>query len=161
MSYSKNIYLLAQGKIERRRKDAEEALEMRRADAYSKIPKLVELQSRIAMLGTEAVAAISKGAEAPAYIAKLAEESLATQAERKQLLIEAGLPENYLEAQYTCSICSDTGIAEDGICTCQREMLISTAKDEIEKEDHFHCTIKHHSFDDHRLVGFLCKNVQC
>ncbi len=133
MSYSKNTYLLAQGKIERRRKDAEESLEMRRADAYAKIPKLVEIQSRIAMLGAEAVSAISKGAEAPAYIAKLAKESLAAQAERKQLLIDAGLPEDYLEAHYTCSICSDTGVTENGICTCQREMLISTAKDEIEK----------------------------
>ncbi len=133
MSYSKNTYLLAQGKIEKRRKDAEEALEMRRADAYSKIPKLVEIQSRIAMLGAEAVSAISKGAEAPAYIANLAKESLAAQADRKQLLVQAGLPENYLEAHYTCDICNDTGIAEDGICTCQREMLISTAKDEIEK----------------------------
>ncbi len=133
MSYSKNTYLLAQGKIEKRRKDAEEALEMRRADAYIKIPKLVEIQSRIAMLGAEAVSAISKGAQAPAYIAKLAEESLAAQAERKQLLIQAGLPENYLEAQYTCNICNDTGVTEDGICTCQREMLIATAKDEIEK----------------------------
>ena len=37
MSYSKNIYLLAQSKIEKRRKDAEEALEIRRADAYIKI----------------------------------------------------------------------------------------------------------------------------
>lgn len=133
MSYSKNTYLLAQGKIEKRRKDAEEALEMRRADAYSKIPKLVEIQSRIAMLGAEAVSAISKGAEAPAFIANLAKESLAAQAERKQLLTQAGLPENYLEAQYTCSVCNDTGVTDDGICNCQREMLISTAKDEIEK----------------------------
>lgn len=133
MSYSKNTYLLAQGKIEKRRKDAEESLEIRRADAYAKIPKLVEIQSRIALLGAEAVSAISKGAEAPAYIAKLAKESLAAQSERKQLLIDAGLPEDYLEAHYTCGICSDTGITDDGICTCQREMLISTAKDEIEK----------------------------
>lgn len=133
MSYSKNTYLLAQGRIERRRKDAEEALEIRRADAYAKIPKLVEIQSRIAMLGAEAVAAISKGAEAPAYIAKLAKESLAAQDERRQLLAAAGLPENYLEAQYTCSTCSDTGVTDDGICTCQRDMLIQTAKEEIEK----------------------------
>ncbi|MBQ5824287.1 MAG: hypothetical protein IIW48_05715, partial [Clostridia bacterium] len=133
MGYSKSTYLLAQGKIEKRRKDAEEALETRRADAYIKIPKLVEIQSRIAMLGAEAVAAISKGAQATSYVEKLAKESLAAQAERKQLLIAAGLPENYLEAQYVCNVCDDTGITDDGICTCQREMLIETAKSEIEK----------------------------
>ena len=84
MGYSKNTYLLAQSRIENRRKSAEEALEIRRADAFAKIPKLVEIQSRIAMLGAEAVSAISKGADGPAYIAKLAEESLAAQEERKQ-----------------------------------------------------------------------------
>ena len=147
MSYSKNTYLIAQGKIEKRRKDAEEALEIRRADAYTKIPKLVEIQSRIAMLGAEAVAAISKGAQAPAYIAKLAKESLAAQEERRQLLIAAGLPENYLEPQYVCNICSDTGITDNGICTCQREMLIETAKSEIEK----YAPLKRSTFESYSL----------
>ena len=133
MGYSKNTYLLAQSKIENRRRNAEEALEMRRADAYAKIPRLIEIQSRIAMLGAEAVAAISKGADGPAYIAKLAKESLAAQEERKQLLIAAGMPEDYLEAHYTCAVCNDTGVTDDGICDCQRQLLIETAKDEIEK----------------------------
>lgn len=147
MSYSKNTYLAAQGKIERRRKEAEESLEMRRADAYAKIPKLVEIQSRIAMLGAEAVAAISKGAQATAHIEKLAKESLAAQEERRQLLVAAGLPENYLEPQYTCSTCCDTGITDDGICTCQREMLIETAKSEIEK----YAPLKRSTFDSYSL----------
>lgn len=133
MGYSKNTYLLAQSRIENRRKNAEEALEIRRADAFAKIPKLVEIQSRIAMLGAEAVSAISKGADGPAYIAKLAKESLAAQEERKQLLRAAGLPENYLEPHYTCTVCNDTGVTDDGICSCQREMLIETAKADIEK----------------------------
>lgn len=133
MGYSKNTYLLAQSRIENRRKSAEEALEIRRADAFAKIPKLVEIQSRIAILGAEAVSAISKGADGPAYIAKLAEESLAAQEERKQLLKAYGLPENYLEPHYTCTVCDDTGVTDDGICSCQREMLIETAKADIEK----------------------------
>lgn len=147
MSYSKNIYLLAQSKIEKRRKDAEEALEMRRADAYIKIPKLTEIQSRIALLGAEAVSAISKGADGPAYIEKLAKESLSAQSERRQLLKAAGLPEDYLEAHYTCSICEDTGVTDNGICNCQRELLIETAKDEIEK----YAPLRRSTFDSYSL----------
>ena len=147
MSYSKNIYLLAQSKIEKRRKDAEEALEMRRADAYIKIPKLTEIQSRIALLGAEAVAAISKGADGPAYIEKLAKESLSAQDERRQLLKAAGLPEDYLEAHYTCSICEDTGVTDNGICNCQRELLTETAKDEIEK----YAPLRRSTFDSYSL----------
>lgn len=147
MSYSKNIYLLAQSKIEKRRKDAEEALEMRRADAYIKIPKLTEIQSRIALLGAEAVSAISKGADGPAYIEKLAKESLSAQSERRQLLKAAGLPEDYLEAHYTCSICEDTGVTDNGICNCQRELLTETAKDEIEK----YAPLRRSTFDSYSL----------
>ena len=58
MSYSKNIYLLAQSKIEKRRKDAEEALEMRRADAYIKIPKLTEIQNQIDAMEEEIMEAM-------------------------------------------------------------------------------------------------------
>ncbi len=133
MGYSKSIYLTAQNKLDRRRKKATEELEIRRARAYSEIPELVEIQSRIAACGAQVIGAFAKGANGKAYVEELAKESLAAQKRRKELLIEAGLPENYLEAQYVCDICEDTGVTDDGICECQRKLLIETAKDEISK----------------------------
>lgn len=133
MGYSKNIYITAQNKLDRRRKAATEELEIRRAKAYSAIPELVEIQSRIAACGAQVIGAFTKGADGKKYVEELAKESLAAQKRRKELLAQAGLPENYLEAQYACNICEDTGVTDDGICDCQRKLLIETAKDEISK----------------------------
>ncbi|MBQ2964763.1 MAG: ATP-binding protein [Clostridia bacterium] len=133
MGYSKSIYITAQSKLDSRRKKAVEELEIRRAKAYSAIPELVEIQSRIAACGAEVIGAFAKGANGRAYVEELAKESLAAQKRRKELLAQAGLPENYLEAQYVCNICEDTGVTDDGICECQRKLLAETAKDEISK----------------------------
>ncbi len=133
MGYSKSIYITAQSKLDSRRKKAIEELEIRRAKAYSAIPELVEIQSRIAACGAEVIGAFAKGANGRAYVEELAKESLAAQKRRKELLAQAGLPENYLEAQYVCNICEDTGVTDEGICECQRKLLAETAKDEISK----------------------------
>ena len=133
MGYSKNIYMTAQNKLDNRRKTAVEELEIRRAKAYSAIPELVDIQSRIAACGAQVIGAFTKGANGKAYVEELAKESLAAQKRRRELLIETGLPENYLEAQFTCSVCEDTGVTENGICDCQRKLLVETAKDEISK----------------------------
>ena len=133
MGYSKSIYITAQSKLDSRRKKAVEELEIRRAKAYSAIPELVEIQSRIAACGAEVIGAFAKGANGRAYVEELAKESLAAQKRRKELLAQAGLPENYLEAQYVCNICEDTGVTDEDICECQRKLLAETAKDEISK----------------------------
>ena len=133
MGYSKSIYITAQSKLDSRRKKAIDELEIRRAKAYSAIPELVEIQSRIAACGAEVIGAFAKGANGRAYVEELAKESLAAQKRRKELLAQAGLPENYLEAQYVCNICEDTGVTDEGICECQRKLLAETAKDEISK----------------------------
>ena len=133
MGYSKNIYMTAQNKLGARRRKATEELEIRRAKAYSAIPELVDIQSRIAACGAEVIGAFAKGADGKAYVEALAKESLSAQQRRRELLTEAGLPENYLEAQYVCSVCEDTGVTDDGICECQRKLLAETAKDEISK----------------------------
>ncbi len=133
MGYSKNIYMTAQNKLDSRRKTAVEELENRRAKAYSAITELIDIQSRIAACGAQVIGAFAKGADGKSYVEALAKESLAAQKRRKELLVEAGLPENYLEAQYVCSVCEDTGVTENGICDCQRKLLVETAKDEISK----------------------------
>ena len=133
MGYSKSIYMTAQNKLDSRRKSAVDELEIRRAKAYSEIPELVDIQSRIAACGAQVIGAFAKGANGREYVEELARESLSAQKRRKELLIEAGLPENYLAAQFVCSVCEDTGVTENGICDCQRKLLVETAKDEISK----------------------------
>lgn len=149
MSYSKNIYMIAQAKLEKRQRQARDELDIRREKAYSAIPQLAEIQSRIAACGAQVIGAFAKGsgAQGRAYVEKLAKESLEAQKERKALLTAAGFPEDYLEPHYVCKICEDTGVTEDGICTCQRELLVQTAKEEIEKS----APLKASTFDNFSL----------
>lgn len=44
---------------------------------------------------------------------------------KKQLLVEAGFPENYLDPIYTCPKCEDTGYIAQERCSCFREKLIN------------------------------------
>lgn len=133
MGYNKRIYIAAQNELEKRRKKAIDSLEGRKERAYTAIPELIELQNRIAACGAQVIGAFAKGKNARAYVEELAKESLEAQQKRRELLAQAGFAENYLEPQYCCSICEDTGVTDDGICTCQRELLVQTAKAEIEK----------------------------
>lgn len=135
MSFSKSIYMTAQSRIEKRQKQAREELDIRREKAYLAIPQLSQIQNRIAACGAQVIGAFAKGsgAEGKAFVEKLAKESLEAQKERKALLTAAGFPEDYLEPHYVCDKCEDTGVTNDGICNCQRELLIQVAKEEIEK----------------------------
>jgi len=46
-------------------------------------------------------------------------------AKKKVLLREAGLPENYLEMEYDCPICKDTGYVDNEKCSCFRQKIIN------------------------------------
>ncbi len=46
-------------------------------------------------------------------------------ARKKQLLVEAGFPVNYLDPIYTCPKCEDTGFVGQERCSCFREKLVN------------------------------------
>lgn len=74
--------------------------------------------------------------------------NLAAQDGIKRMLKERGLPENYLEANYTCSRCSDTGIDKDSnVCSCFTELLRQVAFEEAGKKS----PLKFSTFEDFRL----------
>ena len=46
-------------------------------------------------------------------------------AQRKKLLTEAGFPEDYLEMQYLCPLCKDTGFVNEQRCKCFKTAFIN------------------------------------
>ncbi|HBL40785.1 MAG TPA: ATP-binding protein [Ruminococcaceae bacterium] len=131
MSYSTSTYSAAQVALEKRRKRAESEQEMHREEAFIKIPQLRSIQAEIAQYGTQVIQAFAHGANAEQFVQTLAAKSLAAQQQRKDLLIANGFAPDYLEAHYVCLKCKDTGITDDGICDCLRELLIDKAKEKI------------------------------
>lgn len=147
MAYKKSVYIKAKKTLEKRRAAAQSQQEMRHNAAVLKCPGLIEIEREMASYGAEAVRAVGLGADAEEYVRKIAEKSLEAQRKRKQLLLSAGLPEDYLEVRYSCPICGDTGFHDGYYCDCYKRLVRETAAAELEISDR----LKKCSFDSFRL----------
>ena len=107
---------------QRQREADERALEMRRQEAEARDPRIGELSDGGASLLRQAARTLLiRPDEAVEAMKTARERAESMQAELKARLVAAGLPENYLEMQYRCPICRDTGFIADPIqrhCEC-------------------------------------------
>ena len=71
------------------------------------------------------------GENAQQFIEELAKKNLASQQRRKDILKENGYPEDYLDAEYTCKKCRDTGFIGGVMCDCYKALLRDTALAEL------------------------------
>ena len=117
--------------LEQRRARAENALQQRRREIYEKIPALAALEREIAESGAAAVGAIGAGRDAAEYIARLEQRNLAAQAEQARLLRTNNFAPDYLQAQYTCPDCRDTGFVRGLRCVCFTDLLRTLAYQEL------------------------------
>lgn len=62
---------------------------------------------------------------------------------KKQLLLSAGLPADYLEIHYECPHCKDTGFLPSGQCSCLRKML----SDKLSEKSGLNTIIKENNFE--------------
>lgn len=123
MKYSKAVYEKAKAEIDSRRSKAEtQAAE--RHDAFAKLhPELLWIENEMAKTGLAAVHEVLNGKNAEHAIQNLAKRNLSLQADRAKLLKTCRLPEHYLQPDYTCKLCSDTGYADGKMCACQQQLL--------------------------------------
>ena len=107
---------------QRQREADERALEMRRLEAEARDPRLGELSDGGASLLRQAARTLlTRPDEAVEAMKTARARAEGMQSELKARLVAAGLPENYLEMQYRCPICRDTGFIADPIqrhCDC-------------------------------------------
>jgi DNA replication protein DnaC len=103
----------------------------RRSNAYNTVPRLEELDKQINMSGIRYNKMILMGTH-PADQAISELQSLIThlKTEKARLLAEHGLPENYLDIQYSCPKCRDKGFIESlqggaERCSCYRQQLVN------------------------------------
>ena len=114
-------------------------LSLRRDTVYKELPALSELDRRMAESSVSAARAALDGDSSA--LARLKEDNLSISAQKKQLLSDAGYPENYLELTYTCPDCKDTGFIEQDKCHCFKQALTfalsetSTLPHLLEKEN--------------------------
>jgi DNA replication protein DnaC len=130
----------------RRQSQVQHDLEERRAEAFARVPRLLEIDSEVAALSAQKARSLLQGE--PGSVDDLKKDVAALSAERRSLLKKNGFSEDYLEPHYFCPICQDTGYTGGQKCTCFKkaeiELLYTQSNlTEILKKENF----EHFSFD--------------
>lgn len=147
MAYKSSVYQKAKKALEERRAAALNKQAMRRSEVIMKCPEMQAIEREMASYGVQAVKAIGMGADSEEYVKAIAKKSLAVQQKRKEVLVKAGYPEDYLEVKYTCPICQDTGSHNGYYCTCYKQLIKDTAKNELSVSS----KLKKSTFESFRL----------
>lgn len=93
MAYDGRLLRLAQERYEADRTRREAELAAQREEIYARRPRLREIQEQLRRTASRVMAAaLRRGQDPLPEIARLREENLGLQAERRQLLSELGLP---------------------------------------------------------------------
>ncbi len=104
----------------RRQNKVQRELDERRQEAYAKLPALSRLDSERADLAMQETLARLDGRPA-SDIAPLIRR---ISAQKVQILTDAGYAADYLDPQYTCPDCQDTGYINGEKCHCFEELAI-------------------------------------
>ena len=111
---------------EQKRIKAELDLEKRKENLYKSIPELQEIESEINSFSINNAKNILNNIKTDNY--ELEIEKL--KSEKKRILKENNIPENYLKPYYECKICKDSGYFLDNnyrtnMCNCLRQRILN------------------------------------
>ncbi len=121
MKFSEDVYIKAEAELKKRRDNAEQLSDMRRKQLLTKFPELLEIENTIRDAALEVIKGLGSGKAV--NVESLAQKNLNAQKEKSELLKKNGYPEDYLEPQYSCKLCNDSGILNGKLCSCHLELL--------------------------------------
>ncbi|MCD7891402.1 MAG: ATP-binding protein [Ruminococcus sp.] len=146
------IFDKAHAIISKRRIAAVSENERRIAEVNEKIPQIREVNSQIYNTGRELIKIMSSKDKSlvERKIAQLEKFNLGAQAMTRQLLVQNGYPENYLDMEYTCPKCQDTGYCNNEFCECFKKVCGSLAVSRLNQNSQ----LKLSSFDTFDLTYY-------
>ena len=121
MKFSEDVYIKAEAELKKRQENAEKLAEMRRKQILNKHPELLEIENIIRNAALEVIKGLGSGKKVD--VKALSEKNLEAQKQKAELLTKNGYPEDYLEPQYSCKLCNDTGILNGKLCSCHLDIL--------------------------------------
>ena len=145
MAYSNEIYEKALAEIKKRRNDAEYEASQHKQELTEKYPEFAFIESELAKTGREILGVFALPKEqADKKLQAIRKKNAEIRNSRTELLKSMGLPENYLDVNYTCKKCEDRGFIEErndekGVsygtkyCTCHLELLKKLASEKMAK----------------------------
>ncbi len=135
---------------DRRQYNAYRLQRARTEEVYARLPQIKEIEESISSFSLkEALRLINGDAET---LSTLRMELLKLKKEKERLLVSMGYPADYLEMQYTCPDCQDTGYIGQKKCHCFRQeevrLLYSSSHLEQVLEKENFGTLSLHVYDD-------------
>lgn len=167
MAYSKEIYEKALAEIKKRRNDAEYEASQHKQELTEKYPEFAFIESELAKTGREILGVFALPKEqADKKLQAIRKKNAEIRNSRTELLKSMGLPEDYLDMNYTCKKCEDRGFIEErndekGVsygtkyCTCHLELLKKLASEKMSKSTPLELS----SFEDFNLDYYSKKEV--
>ena len=131
-------------------------LRQKREELYNRLPRIEEIDNQISMAGIKmAKAVLNSPSEAVDIALSLKENLKELTKEKEELLRENGFPSDYLEIEYRCPICKDTGFVEDSRCSCFSQKLVDLAYN----SSNIKAIVKTENFDSFDL-GYYSPNKE-
>lgn len=124
---SRESVKLALSQIEKNRQDALIKAEYRSDEIKSKIPKAKELIFLLSQTGAKLSSIVfshDNNGDIKNKIKNIMQENLNLQNELYDLLEKNNYPRNYLDVQYNCKNCEDTGYVDGHKCSCLKDLII-------------------------------------
>ena len=115
--------LLARAKaaLEEKRRNNEEQYERRLVRAYARAPRIRALDAEIRATISDLIG-IALGSSCGMHAEDIRLRNLELQEQRRSELLRAGFLESYLDDEYMCPDCNDTGYVRTEICDCLMEL---------------------------------------
>ena len=144
MALDGKILVRAKGVLAERRRRHEEYMMLRVERVYAKAPRVRELDAEIRASMAELVG-VALGADAGSRVEDIRLRNMDLQEQRKNEIVHAGFPVDFLDDEYMCEKCGDSGYTGVSMCSClkgfyndeQRAALSSLLKLGNETFDNF------------------------
>lgn len=154
MAYPKELMDQALSTLSQRRAEARRAAAAHREEIAQKLPQVLAIEQELARTSVQVSRAILSGENLEQKLASLRDSNLALQQKKADLLVQNGFPANYLEINYQCARCEDTGFCDNHMCDCLRGLLKQLAYARMgEVSDIGNCRFENFSLDYYPAPG--------
>ncbi|SHH76707.1 DNA replication protein DnaC [Sporobacter termitidis DSM 10068] len=125
MSLDGKLLSRAKLRLEAKKRDNEALQAKRLEEVYARCPRVRALDLALKASVMDVIGLALRGDGDPAEaVDAIRDKNLALQAERIQALTAAGFPGDYLDHEYLCNTCHDTGYAGTELCSCLRDLYL-------------------------------------
>ncbi len=123
MSLTKEQYDIIMMQYSQARDLHRHELERRKAEIYAKIPAYKQLEDSIPEAGVESLRSsfLQPGSDLTSALQKMRTQVKDVAQKKRLLLQQNGYPADYLQMQYDCPRCRDTGYIDNQKCQCLRQ----------------------------------------